>query len=131
MRRSRLQTYALLLYGGAIAGFAAAPTYWVGLVCLLLVGAAHLTSASTLNSSVQLQTSEEMRSRVLALYLLGVTGFAPITSLLIGFLIDAIAPRPVVFAMGIIMMLGILVISAGGRLRAIDDDRLADQSVVS
>ncbi len=68
----------------------------LALVALLVAGAAYLAIASTLNTAVQLQVDEDMRGKVLSLYVMGLTIATPIGSLLQGWLVEMIGPRPVV-----------------------------------
>ncbi|MDP7383879.1 MAG: MFS transporter, partial [Acidimicrobiales bacterium] len=87
-----------------------------------MMGAAHLTSASTLNTAIQLQVDESARAKVLAVYLSMLTASNPIGQLLLGQLIDRTDPR---FAYGVaggafLMIAGFLTI--GGRLEGLDTD---------
>lgn len=123
VRRSKLTTAALLVYGTSVCGFALAPTFPVALVALLFAGAAYLAIASTLNTAVQLQVDEDMRGKVLSLYVMGLTIATPIGSLLQGWLVETIGPRPVVATAGAAMV-GITVWLRWGRhaILRMDDD---------
>ena len=81
MKPSAQQFIATVGYGLAIVLFAIAPSYGVAFLALSFLGVMHLISASNLNSVVQLQVDEEMRGRVMAIYIVGVLGPAPFASL--------------------------------------------------
>ncbi|MCS5677684.1 MAG: MFS transporter [Actinomycetota bacterium] len=121
LRRSRIQLFATTGYGLAIVLFALAPSFWLGYVGLGLIGAMHLTSATNLNSTVQLQVDDAFRGRVMAIYLMGVLGLAPFANLLMGWLISVFGPRPVVTMAGFLVIGGGLALQATGRYRRLDD----------
>ena len=120
VRRSRLQLAATVGFGLAVMLFGLAPVFWVGFLALGAIGAMHLTSASNLNSSVQLQVDDAIRGRVMAIYLMGVLGTTPFANLAMGWLISAFGPRPVVTIGGLLMVIGGLVLFGTGRLQRLD-----------
>ena len=122
LRRSRIQLVATSGYGVAIVVFALAPSFWVGFGALALIGAMHLASATNLNSTVQLQVADELRGRVMAIYLMGVLGLLPFANLLMGWLISILGPRPVVAASGLIVIGGGLVLQFTGQYARLDPD---------
>jgi len=129
VRRSRLTTGALITYGTAVFAFALSPTFALALVALLVAGAAYLAIASTLNTAVQLQVDEDMRGKVLSLYVMGLTIATPIGSLIQGWLVELIGPRPVVATSGVAMV-AITVWLRWGRQSILRmDDELVDRDV--
>jgi len=120
VRPSRLQSYAVLGYAVGVAGLGLAPVFWVGFVALAFLGAVHLVSASNLNSVVQLQVDDEVRGRVMAIYLMGVLGTTPFANLLMGWLISVFGARPVVVSGGGLLLLVGLFLVGTGRLRHLD-----------
>ena len=103
MKPSLQQLIATVGYGFAVMIFALAPSYTVAFFSLGILGIMHLISASNLNSVVQLQVDEEMRGRVMAIYLVGVLGPAPFAGLAMGWLVSAFGPRLVVALSGSIL----------------------------
>ena len=103
MKPSVQQLIATVGYGFAVMIFALAPSYTVAFCSLGILGIMHLISASNLNSVVQLQVDEEMRGRVMAIYLVGVLGPAPFAGLAMGWLVSAFGPRLVVALSGSIL----------------------------
>ena len=103
MKPSIQQLIATVGYGFAVMIFALAPSYTVAFFSLGILGIMHLISASNLNSVVQLQVDEEMRGRVMAIYLVGVLGPAPFAGLAMGWLVSAFGPRLVVALSGSIL----------------------------
>ena len=114
MKPSVQQFIATVGYGLAIILFAVAPSYFIAFLALSFLGVMHLISASNLNSVVQLQVDEEMRGRVMAIYIVGVLGPAPFASLVMGWLVSLFGPRLVVAVSGSILALaGIILWSQG------------------
>ena len=120
LRPSTQQFVATVGYGVAVTVFALAPTYTVAFAALAVVGVMHLVSSANLNSVVQLQVDDEMRGRVMAIFVLGVLGPAPFANLLVGWLISVYGPRPVVAVCGGLLVLAALVLRSSGRLALLD-----------
>ncbi|MGH2925125.1 MAG: MFS transporter [Solirubrobacterales bacterium] len=85
---------------GAAAGFgcvaliaAAAPTLPLEMVALVPLGAASVTFAAGINSSLQLAAEPAMRGRVMALYSIVFLGSTPIGGPITGWLSQSIDPR--------------------------------------
>lgn len=120
--RSRLVGMSLLAYALAIAAFGAAPSYWVGVVCLLVAGAAYLAIASTSNTTVQLQVDEAMRGKVMAFYLMSFTAAIPLGSLVQGWTTQVVGPRQTTVVAGLLLALVVTALRVTGRLAAMDDE---------
>lgn len=80
------------LFGAAQLAAAVAPTEWVQLLVLVPLGAASVTFAAGVNSSLQLAAGE-MRGRVMALYSVVFLGSTPIGAPVVGALAEAFGPR--------------------------------------
>jgi MFS family permease len=96
-----------LIAGGALAfGIsallsAAMPSLAFEIPALALLGAAAVTFAATINSTLQLAVSPEMRGRVMALYSVVFLGSTPIGAPLTGWLAQAYDPRVALLLAGI------------------------------
>ena len=91
-------TPGLLVAASAAFGFftvlaAAAPTLPLTVVALVLIGAASVTFAAGVNSSLQLAVEPLMRGRVMALYSVVFLGSTPIGAPIAGALSEAAGPR--------------------------------------
>src|SRR4051812_19141791 len=89
----RLIAAAALAFGGAALLAAAAPAMAVEIAALVLLGAASVTFAATINSSLQLAVTPPMRGRVMSLYSVVFLGSTPIGGPLAGWLSQAYDPR--------------------------------------
>ena len=89
----RLIAGAALAFGGAALLAAAAPAMAVEIAALVILGAAAVTFAATINSSLQLAVAPEMRGRVMALYSVVFLGSTPIGGPLTGWLSQTYDPR--------------------------------------
>ncbi|MFF0817991.1 MFS transporter [Rhodococcus sp. NPDC003318] len=69
---------ASALFGVVIAATALAPSMWLALAALVLVGAASVGFMSTGNSTLQLEAEPRMRGRVMALWSVAFMGSTPI-----------------------------------------------------
>ncbi len=96
-----------LIAGGALAfgllGLLSAsmPTLALELPMLALLGAAAVTFAATINSTLQLAVSPEMRGRVMALYSVVFLGSTPIGGPLTGWLAETYDPRVALLLAGV------------------------------
>src|SRR5262249_56185554 len=95
-------------FGVAALLAALAPALALELAMLALLGAASVTFAATVNSTLQLAVSPEMRGRVMALYSVVFLGSTPIGGPLSGWLAEAYDPR------GALVLAGASRLLAGG-----------------
>ena len=84
---------AALAFGTTALAAAVAPALAVEVVALALLGAASVTFAATINSSLQLTVAPHMRGRVMALYSVVFLGSTPIGGPLAGWLAQSYDPR--------------------------------------
>ncbi len=120
--RSRIQGVALVLYAIGICVLATAPVFVVALGGLFVMGAAHISSASTLNTAIQLQVDESVRAKVISVYLTVLMLANPIGQLLFGQVIELVGPRETIGGVGAAMFVIAVALVASGRLRGLDDE---------
>ena len=89
----RLIAAGSLAFGVAALLSALMPTVAFEIPALMLLGAASVTFAATINSTLQLAVSPEMRGRVMALYSVVFLGSTPIGGPLAGWLAQSYDPR--------------------------------------
>jgi MFS family permease len=80
-------------FGVLMCAVALAPTVLVACVALVPMGAASLAFVSTANATLQLNSREEMRGRVMALYAMGFLGTTPIGALAVSAITSATSAR--------------------------------------
>ncbi|HKF81624.1 MAG TPA: MFS transporter [Solirubrobacterales bacterium] len=103
----RGRTGPRLIAGGALAFgvsallAAAMPSLALEIVMLALLGAAAVTFAATINSTLQLAVAPEMRGRVMALYSVVFLGSTPIGAPLTGWLALSYDPRVALLLAGV------------------------------
>jgi MFS family permease len=88
-----------------------APTYLAFLVALVPTGVAMLTFTTASNSSTQLNTTPEMRGRVMGLYMLVFLGGTPLGSPLAGWVAEVAGARVSIIAGGLISLVATVVMS--------------------
>lgn len=118
--RSRIQGVALIAYGAALLGLATAPTFELSLIPLVVMGAAHLATASTLNTTVQLQVDENRRAQVIGLYLMALMLASPIGQLAGGQMIKVVGPRFTFGIAGTVLITVALWLTVRGGLTRLD-----------
>ena len=95
--RGRVSTGLLIgastAFGLSIVLAALAPTLELTVAALVLVGAASVTFAAGVNSTLQLEVAPEMRGRVMALYSVVFLGSTPIGGPLAGWVAQVADPR--------------------------------------
>jgi MFS family permease len=97
----RLIAAGALAFGVLALLSAAMPTLALEIPVLAGLGAAAVTFAATINSTLQLAVSPEMRGRVMALYSVVFLGSTPIGGPLVGWLAQAYDPRVALLLAGI------------------------------
>ena len=103
MGRTLLQTQ--IVFGGIVTAFALLPVGGASYVLLFLGGTALLVIASLTNSLVQLTVPDELRGRVISIYLVAFRGGMPLGSLVSGTLIAQFSAPPVIAASGCLLSL--------------------------
>src|SRR5262245_8453528 len=104
----------MLLVGAAIVFVilsliaAGAPTLALEVAALAPLGAATVTLAASINSSLQLASEPSMRGRVMALYSIVFLGSTPIGGPLSGWLAEAVDPRAALVMGGVAAIAGAL-----------------------
>jgi MFS family permease len=89
----RLLAILAVVFGASLVALGAAPTYAVALIVTLPLGAAGLAFAITANATLQLNSSETMRGRVMALYTVVFLGSTPISGPIAGWVGEHLGPR--------------------------------------
>jgi MFS family permease len=89
----RLLTTCLIGFGLATLGAAAAPALWLEAMLLVFVGATGIGVASVASARLQLESSADMRGRVMALWTVAVIGTRPIGGPIAGLIAEHAGPR--------------------------------------
>jgi MFS family permease len=74
------------LFGVLIVAFALSPSVWLSYAVLFCTGASMMVIFSTANSLVQLIVPNEIRGRVMSIYLFAFRGAMPVGSLIAGYI---------------------------------------------
>src|SRR5258705_1032 len=90
------------VYGLLILGFATSHVLWVSEILLFLTGAALMVVFSTVTSLIQLIAPNEMRGRVMSIYMVAFRGGMPLGSLVSGYLATFIAAPMVMGLNGVL-----------------------------
>jgi MFS family permease len=122
LARSRLVALAMVGYGVALFALGLTSVAVLGAVALLVAGAGYLGISSTLNTTVQLQVTEAMRGKVLALYLMVLTLAMPLGSLLQGWLVDVVGVQATVAGAGLLFLAVFAALRFGTSLLSAMDD---------
>lgn len=89
----RLVMVAGLALGTLTLLVAGAPNQWLAAIGMIPLGAASMAFLAMVNSTLQLNTSDEMRGRVMAIYFVLFLGTTPIGAPIIGWVAEAMSPR--------------------------------------
>ena len=85
------------VFAGLVVAFAATRVLWIGQLLLVLIGATLIVSMSLVTSLVQLIAPNELRGRVMSIYMVAFRGGMPLGSLASGLIAD-LASAPVALA---------------------------------
>jgi predicted MFS family arabinose efflux permease len=96
---------ALAVLGGAIAGFSLSTSLPLSETLLIVVGASMMAVFATVNSLVQLITTNEMRGRVMSVYNFAFRGGMPMGNLLTGWLVPVFTAPVVLCFNGLLLVL--------------------------
>ncbi len=97
-----------VIYGILIVAFAMSRTLWLSEILLFLTGAALMIVFSTVTSLVQLIAPNEMRGRVMSIYMLAFRGGMPIGSLASGYAATFIG-APAVLEINGVLLVGVAI----------------------
>lgn len=103
---TRLLMLASLSFGLLMLAAAAAPSLGWELAVMPFFGAGSITFMATANSTLQLNSSPEMRGRVMALYVLVFLGTTPIGGPIVGWVAEVWGPRASVALGGVACLIG-------------------------
>ena len=104
-RKGLVALGALIFLGAGISGFALSKSLPVSGALLVLVGASMMAVFATVNSLVQLITTNEMRGRVMSVYNLAFRGGMPMGNLLSGWLVPIFTAPVVLGVNGFVLIL--------------------------
>jgi MFS family permease len=94
-----------VVYGLLILGFAVSHILWVSEILLFLTGAALMVVFSTVTSLIQLIAPNEMRGRVMSIYMVAFRGGMPLGSLASGYLATFLGAQMVIAINGVLLVL--------------------------
>jgi MFS family permease len=97
---------AALAFGVSSLAAAAAPSLPLEVLALIVTGAASVTFAAGINSTLQLEAAPAMRGRVMALYSVVFLGSTPIGAPIAGWLAGTAGPRSALVLAGVAAVLG-------------------------
>jgi MFS family permease len=92
------------IYGMLMVGFAASRVLWLSDILLFLTGVALMIVFSTVTSLVQLIAPNEMRGRVMSIYMLAFRGGMPLGSLASGYLATIMSAPLVIGLNGVLLV---------------------------
>jgi predicted MFS family arabinose efflux permease len=104
-RKGLVALGALACLGAGIAGFALSTSLPLSEALLVLVGASMMAVFATVNSLVQLITTNEMRGRVMSVYNFAFRGGMPLGNILSGWLVPMFTAPVVLGVNGLLLML--------------------------
>ena len=94
------------MYGLLILGFAMSHVLWVSELLLFFTGAALMVVFSTVTSLIQLIAPNEMRGRVMSIYMVAFRGGMPLGSLVSGYLATFVG-APMVIGINGVLLVGV------------------------
>jgi predicted MFS family arabinose efflux permease len=103
-RKGQVALAALMFLGAGISGFALSRSLHLSEAILVLVGASMMAVFATVNSLVQLITTNEMRGRVMSVYNFAFRGGMPMGNLLSGWLVPVFTAPLVLSVNGFLLV---------------------------
>jgi MFS family permease len=117
----RLLLIMQALLGLTAIGFSLSTVIWLSQLLLFLGGAMLITCFSLTTSLVQLLAPQELRGRVVSIYMVAFRGGSPLGGLISGWLVTALGSAPLVLALNgaLLTVVALVVLSRGHGLREI------------
>jgi MFS family permease len=112
---------ALSGYVVSIAVLVATRSFVVGMLGFAICGMAHITMATVLNATIQEKVTDDMRGRVISVYVLGVLAGIPLGSLVLGLVADGFGMRTALVGSGVFLLVVLVGLLASGWSRLFDE----------
>jgi predicted MFS family arabinose efflux permease len=97
-----------LILPGSLILFSFSRHLWLSNFALFMTGTSYLCTASSINTLLQLKVDEEIRGRVMSLYVLMITGIYPLGSILLGFIANRFGiPKVLAISSAVVLAYGI------------------------
>lgn len=94
-----------LFYGLCVAGFAVTGTFWMNGLLIFGAGVSMVTVSASLSSLVQLHVPNELRGRVMSIYMVAFRGGMPLGSFVAGWLATVTSAPSVLLMNGLVLSL--------------------------
>jgi MFS family permease len=108
--RSRMSTGSIYVFAAALAVFGLTTSPWLAFPAVFVTGGAYFILVTALSTTLQLRVADDVRGRVMGLWMMGWAGLVPVGGLIAGPIIDAIGEVPVLlFGAAVAVALGILI----------------------
>ncbi|MFD7444441.1 MFS transporter [Streptomyces sp. NPDC059909] len=101
-RSGHVVLYGTAAYGLAVVGLALAHAFWLALVMALALGAADAVATTVRHAAVQLETPDELRGRVSAIYQMASRGGPAVGDTLMGVAAGVLGPVAALAAGGLV-----------------------------
>jgi MFS family permease len=104
----RLVGMMAALSGAALVAFSFAPSLWLALPALYVVGMGAMLVAASTNTVLQSIVPDELRARVASLYVMSFLGVAPLGALAVGWVSERVGPPATLAGCGALALLASL-----------------------
>lgn len=109
-KRTTMVKVGLMVFAVALSVFALARSVWGGFPSAFAAGASYFVIVTALVTILQLRVADEVRGRVMGLWMMAWAGLVPVGGLLGGVVIDAVGMTPVLLAgAGVALILGLTI----------------------
>lgn len=104
VKRERIIRYSLTAMAVGVLALSFVRSYTIAAALLVVLGAVFLATVSSINTNLQTAVPNELRGRVMALFVLSFMGMMPFGSLAFGALGDAIGVTWAIFAGAVVLL---------------------------
>lgn len=114
-RRATMVKTGFIVFAVALGTFATTHSLWVGFASAFAAGAGYFVIVTALVTILQLRVADEVRGRVMGLWMMAWAGLVPVGGLLGGVVIDAVGMTPVLLLGAVVALI------LGWKTRLVED----------
>ncbi len=117
---------AALIFSSAVLFLSFSTNFYISLICIFAAGWGIVSYLATANSYIQRRVPDELRGRVMSLYILVFLGFAPLGNSFIGFAAETVGTITALKSFALVCIIGSIMFFRQFRKECVSDETSCD-----